>query len=387
MDIVQVINEEFDNFMNEIEVTERIPTYPFEAITDDRYRVHVKEPDKNIDVNYMVAIGRSSSEENAYGLSFKVEGGDYYDVKNFGVQFRLLATISKVVKDFMSKHDVDVLRFQPVKKTGSQLKGGRSDHQRMMLYMNYVKAGAGNEYDAFIIGDNQIVNVESRNPKSYTLQTPDTDAETIQDIVTQLSKYEGKYVTDLPPYDPDSAEFGMSSWGDFYVKYADGEYKKFQSARKFVDELINTPLVKYKRGAKDPSPRVPVTARLGGQAAPDVRDAPIQPVVRRAPSEAPIGSFPHFMQTEIYGNRAYDVLNPYFESVKTLNDFQLLRERTRHAMQTARTSEDRDRLSNISNAIDSLLHLYDQYNRRHQNPTPRMEESLDILNEIEKLLK
>jgi hypothetical protein len=385
MNIVQLINEEFDNFMNEIEVTERIPTYPFEAVSDDRYRIHVSEPEKNINVNYMVSIGKSSNEENSYGLSFKVEGGDYYDVKNFGVQFRLLATISKVVKDFMSKHEVDILRFQPVKKAGSQLKGGRSDSQRMMLYMNYVKAGAGDEFDAFIIGDNQLVNVERRNPTSYSLQTPDTDAETIQDIVTQLSKFEGKYVTDLPPYDPDSAEFGISSWGDFYVKYGDGQYNKYQSARKFVDELINTPLVKYKRGAKDPSPRVPVTARLGGQLPPDERDAPIEPVRRRAPSEAPIGSFPHFMQTEIYGNHAYDVLNPYFETIKTLNDFQLLRERTRHAMQAARTAEDRTRLADISNAIDSLMHLYQQYERRHQNPNVR--ESLDVLNEIEDLLK
>jgi len=136
MNIVQVINEEFDNFMNEIEITERIPTYPFQAVADDRYRIHVSEPEKNIDVYYIVSIGKSSNEENSYGLSFKVEGGDYYDVKNFGVQFRLLATISKVVKDFISKHQVDILRFQPVKKSGTQLKGGRSDSQRMMLYMN-----------------------------------------------------------------------------------------------------------------------------------------------------------------------------------------------------------------------------------------------------------
>ena len=77
-----------------------------------------------------------------------------------GVQFRLLATITKIVKEQVAIYDPNILTFQPVKESGE------SGNRRLSLYMNYVKGGAGEDFDAFILGNKQKVNVEKRNPSS-----------------------------------------------------------------------------------------------------------------------------------------------------------------------------------------------------------------------------
>lgn len=47
--------------------------------------------------------------------------------------------------------------------------------------------------------------------------------------------------------------------------------------------------------------------------------------------------------------------------MKSLNDFEELKERAKLALNNARTTADRDRLLGIVDAVDSMKNLYRQY--------------------------
>lgn len=375
MNISQILNEEFDKFIDEIVVTgSSIQTYPFEKdpSNDGRYFINVDDDVKNIHVIYQVTFSKTGSqEENAYEIAFKLKNGDYNDINGFGIQFRILATISKIVKELMSVYNPNILRFQPVKAEGER------GNRRLSLYMQYVKGGAGEDFDAFVIGDNYKVSVEKRNP-SFPLEGEYVDQETIQDVVTQLTVYEGYYETDVVRTDPDYARFSMSSYGDCRIN-TPHDTKSMISIRKFIDIMFNTPLVRYVQGSKEPNPiyTTPQPAQPSQTGSPD---APIQRITRQQTSGGVMaGTFAHFLQTQIYGNPAYEILDPYFETMKSLNDFEELKQRAKLALNNARTTADRDRLLGIADAVDSMKNLYRQYSAGYGRNNPVNE----ILNEIE----
>lgn len=65
--------------------------------------------------------------------------------------------------------------------------------------------------------------------------------------------------------------------------------------------------------------------------------------------------------------------------MKSLNDFEELKERAKLALNNARTTADRDRLLGIVDAVDSMKNLYRQYSSGYGRDNPVNE----ILNEIE----
>lgn len=383
MSIKHIITEEIESFLSEIQTSGTgIKTYDYTEESEGRFHIRILEPQKSLDAIFLVLFSKVGTEEDkAYEISFKPLHGNYSDETGFGVQFRLLATISKIVKEQMPRYNPNIFRFQPVKKSDRNLRGSRSDSQRMMLYLQYVKGGAGEDWDSFIIGDNYKVNVEKRKP-SFRLENGYQDQETIQDIITQCSVYGGYYEADeVSRNSSDYQKFSMTSYGDFRIDDNSNGYGGTVSARKFVDKILSNPFVKYIEGSREPNP-LPRPARTAATRQPS-GEVPIEPVVRagRQQAQAMMGTFPHFLQTQVYGNPEYEILDPYFETLKSLSDFEALRERASLSASRAAQRNDVERLNGIVAAIDAMRAHYGQYRRQYG-----VNESLDVLNEIEETL-
>lgn len=376
MNINDIIKEETQYALKEI-VTgadSRIPTYNYNKASEGMFVIDVVEPEKGIDTKFDVTFSsEGNSEEKSYSIAFKQRGGDYNQKTGFGVQFRILATITKIIKEQVAIYDPNVLTFQPVKESGER------GNRRLSLYMQYVKGGAGEDFDAFIIGGDRKVNVEKRNP-SFPIENGYQPPEVIQDILTQLSVYGGHYQTDLYPNDPDFQKFGMSTWGGMYVESTGNRTRGTSSARRFVDWMFSVPDLTYVQGANEPSPYEVPTDRPTQTGV----DAPIQRVSGGdAAATAMVGTFQYFLQTQIYGNPAYDILEPFFETVKSMGDFSELRSRAEAGLHAARTPSDTERLQEIIRAIDTLKRNYDEYARRYGVSDVN---ETEVLNEIEKNL-
>jgi len=377
MNINDIINEETEKLVKEIATgaDSRIPTYQYHKASEGRFVIDVNEPQKNIRANFDVTFSpEGNREEKAYSIAFKESGGNYSEKTGMGVQFRLLATITKIVKEQVAIYDPNILTFQPVKESGE------SGNRRLSLYMNYVKGGAGEDFDAFILGNKQKVNVEKRNP-SFEIKNGYQEPQIIQDIITQLSVYNGYYQTDLYPDDPDYEKFGISSWGGMYMQSKKEGTVSTMSARRLVDWMFSIPDLVYIQGSNEPEPyEVPREPRRDTGTV----DAPIQRVTQPQEPTAMIGTFQYFLQSEIYGNPEYEILEPFFETVKSYNDFLELRSRAQAGLNVARTTSDSERLREIINAIDNLKRNYNEYADRYGSNVNEDE----ILNEVElKLLE
>lgn len=374
MNINDIINEETQHLMKEI-VTggdSRIPVYNFHQASEGRFTIDVDEEQKNIHTKFDVTFSpEGNRDEKAFSIAFKEQGGDYNTKTGFGIQFRILATITKIVKEQVNIHDPNILTFQPVKE------GGEKGNRRMSLYMQYVKGGAGEDFDAFIIGDNFKVNVEKRNP-SFEILNGYQEPETIQDILTQLSVYGGYYQTDLYPTDPDYEKFSMTTWGGMVAQSKQDGQKGTISARRFVDWMFSVQDLTYVQGRYEPEPyEVPAEPTPAGE-------VPIQRVSGgHTTATAMVGTFQYFLQTEVYGNPEYDALEPFLETVKSVQDFNELRSRASNGLAAARTNADTERLQDIITTIDKLKHNYQDYARRYG--TSGVDEN-QILNEVEKKL-
>lgn len=384
MNIYEIINEEFDGFLNELVPTER-EVFPYEKANSigTEYEIKIDLPEKGINaimVVYFSPIGDAS--DKAYSISFKERNGSWGDRTGFGVQFKLLATISKIVKELTVTHDPNILGFAPVQKAATGNKH-TSPHQRLKLYMEYVKAGAGEDFDAFILGDSYAVTVEKKNP-SFPLENGYIDRETIQDIITQLSVYMGSYETDLPKDSPEYAKFIMSMYGGGTMYTPHGS-KTTISMRRFVDWIFSTEFVEYVHGSKEPQ-QVTSPSR---QAQPQQgrTDAPIQRVTRHSVSGDNVGdatTFIQFLETNVYGNSTYDVLDPYFETMKSLGDFEELKNRANLSLANARTTADRERLLAIIDAVDTIKNSFHNYTRDNSNVNEILNE---ILTEVNNLIR
>lgn len=368
MNIANIINEEFQKAIDEIVTgTEsRIPTYPFHDGGEGTFIINVDEPQKNIHTKFQVTFTPTGNrEEKIYSIAFKESGGDYQTKTGYGIQFRILATITKIIKEQIEKYQPNVITFSPVKESGEQ------GNRRMSLYMQYVKGAAGNDFDAFIIGNKQVMNVEKRDP-SFPIENGYQPQEVIQDIITQLSHYGGYYQSDLHPDDPDYVKFSIQTWGGLVMQTTNGAHKSTGSCRRFVDWMFDYPDLVYIQGAHEPEPYyVPQ---------PERDEVPIQRVSGGHTAPAMMGTFSHFLQTEIYGNPEFDILEPFFESMKTPQDFSELRARANVGLAT-QSGSGAERLRKIIMAIDILRTNYNEYSRRHGSS--EMSEN-DILAEVER---
>lgn len=368
MNIKDIISEEVDSMLTEIVPSERIPTFQYEKTNGSgtEYLVHLLVPEKEVNSKFIVSFSSSGNqEERGYSLSFKEKGGDYNTKTNFHVQFRLLATIKKIVTEFAAQHAPNSINFQPVKEQDAT-KGNR----RLKLYLNYIQGGVGNDFDAFILGDNYAVSVEKKNP-SFPIENGYQEPDVIQDIITQLSLHRGVYKTNVPQNDIDYMVFSMADYGDMRVVGND-VHKSTISCRRFVDWMFSEPNLRYV-DRNEPEPE-----HQAYQSRSQSVDAPIQRVDPTAQHGAgEVGTFQHFMQNDVYGNPRYVELEPFYNTIKDFNGFIQLRENSERQMWNA-DGRERERLQAIVDAVDKLQQSYLQYNRAN-NVT-------ETLNEIEKNL-
>lgn len=387
MSIDNIINEEFSNFLNEIEIG-NVPAYKFEQQTPTKYRMFIEEPDRTpaISARFEVTFHEVSRDQHVWSLAFREESGNYDTQTGFGVQFKTLATVSKVVKDFLDKNEVNVINFQPV-VTGNKYnpRTGRKKNvdpnQRLKLYMEFVKAGAGDEFDAFSFKDGKHVNIERTNP-SYPIQNGVQDPDEIQDMITQLSSNEGYFESsDVGSNDPNYAMFKIVG-NSLYMGTGNGERKSTYSARQYYDWMLDYPALEYVQGNYNPN-RVTAPDRPDQQHV--SRQATVQPVGGSTSQPQPIahaemGTFQHFLQSEVWGNPDFEILSPYFESAKTIESFDELRDRAEFGLSAARSSADTERLQGIIRAIDGVKQNYQTYLDVYGSNVN------EILNEVKKTL-
>jgi len=360
MDIKKIIKEETGNWMNEVTMT-REP-FNYRKQSDGQYYIDVVVPEKNINTVFTVSFSPTGyNGEKGYSISFKERGGDYSDDTNMGIPFRILATITRVVQEFAKEKDPDVFNFQPVRTSGDK-RGGQQNNRRLKLYANYVKQGAGDKYDGFIVGDNFMMTVEKRNP-SFELVNGYQEPEIIQNIVKELTIYQGRYeTTDVPRNDPDYRIFSVANYGGFFTSDGSGNSTRTVSARRFVDWLFSEPNVGYVQGIHEPEPYDVPQPQQGDEPV----DAPIQRIGGRQFSAAEIGSFQHFLNNNVYGYPDYTELQPFFDSIKTIEKFEELKSKSERQILNTDDNE-RERLEGIIDAVNKLKQAYEQYERLHEN--------------------
>jgi len=375
MNIIDIINNEAEELLLEIVTTgDSIQTFEYYKETDGLYVVKVVVPEKNINTEFTVSFQPvGQTEERAVNLAFKERGGSYNAQTGFGVQFRTLATVTKIVKDAVTENNINIIQFQPVSSSGD-----RNGNRRMKLYLQYVKGGAGEDFDVFLFGGDHSASVEKRNP-SFGIENGYVEPQQIQDIITQLTVYKGHYETDhLYERDPEFVKFGIRS-NDTMIMQNSGGNKTTRSARRFIDWMLSEPDINYVQGYAEPE-RVDVPQRQRGQSQ-SQRDyqAPVQRITQPQQPEGEIGTFLHFLNTEVYGMPAYEILNPYFERIKDLDGFEELRNMANISISRANNTADLPRLQGIVEAIEKLRNSFSDYQQRH--------DVNETLNEIEANIK
>lgn len=365
MDIKKIISEELTGFLDE--VTASREPFEFRKRGENSYEIDVVVPEKNINTKYVVNFHPTGNrDEKGYSISFDEKGGSYSDT-GMGIPFRIMATVSLVVQDFIREKDVDIFNFSPVRSRGDR-KAGRDPNlnRRLNLYKHFVELGAGDEFDGFIIGNNDAMTVERHNLNNYELKNGYQNPETIQDIVKDLSAYRGRYETDLPKNDPDYRMFSIADYGGFFMQDGSGNSKRTISARKFVDWMMSEDGVRYVAGRNEPSQYGAIQQQQQQQQDQPV-DAPIQRIGgdnRRQYRNAQLGTFQHFLNSDIYGFDDYQELQPFYDTHKTPEEFDELKTKVERQMWSAEENQ-RDRLQGIIDAINNLKRAWEQYERAH----------------------
>lgn len=386
MNILEIINEEFSGFLNEV-TPRNVHAYPYTKIRDTKYVIRIDDDEKDVHTNYEVVFSPSgNADEKVVGLSFDEQGGSYV-INDFGIQFRILATVTKIVNDMVRDTNPDIITFSPLKQ-GRKInpKTGRvknvNPNQRLQLYMNYVKEGAGEDFDAFIIGDADRVQIERKNP-SFGIENGYVDPESVQDVVTQLSKYKGYYESgDVSPNDPNYIKFDANH-GTLMMSKGGQRVKTTRSIRRFVDWMMGYPELNYVPGHADPD-RDAYTPSQQQQRSDEPVDRPVRRVgstPERPSGQAMIGSFEYFLQNNVYGIDRYAALNDYYEGFKTLYDFKDLRSRAEDTIASGIQPQEHARLQEVIDAINMLEREFQDFAREHGT------EVNETLNEIEASLK
>lgn len=408
----KILTEEFEYFLKEVTAGEGdIQTFPYERIGEGRYRIRVSYPVRE-QVGWVEKIKRDSNrqpvrdyngeivkerkpkyretgevrtvpyvvncrttknnDEKIMGISFDEEGGGYKNT-NIDVKFKLMATITKIIKEEIQHTQPDIITFQPV---GESSRSDVTENRRMKLYLDYVKGAAGDEYDAFTTKKGTHASVEKRNP-SFGLKHDLDDPELAQEIFTDIFDYGGYYETShLREDDPNYVKFGSSGYG-FYKESPNNpdpnqRRRGTMSLRRLLDWMEDYPNLNFIYGRRDPN-KIDLPQYTRGSSAQPQPQAPM----------SPIGTFGHFINTQAINNDDYNVLRPFMDGIKNIDDIQ--RKRTEISANLARTTDPNEieRLQEIVDAFDKLINAYDNYRQTHG-----INESLlnEIQEELENLL-
>ena len=403
MDINNIINEEFNDFLDEIILNKDLPTFKYENIRADesswRYRFWFVDEKKGLNVPFIVFL-HAKSDGKTWEIAFKPEDGDYETKTKFGSQFKLMATITKIIKEFIDNTQPNLLKFSPVD----------GDAKRGKLYMEYVKGSIGNEWDYFNVGEKYYIERKINN----------INPELIQKILNKLHMDGGKYETvNITPWNEGYGRFGLSHHQQFSIVTHNADIDSY-SPRTFVAYMlkVNTAELVYleNSGISNNGSEGTVTDELKElialkpadqqQRQTNTRDAEVS-TNAQATAQAvsstlndrrltelpnnielinpnPTGeyNFQQFMQDEV--NYRYRNIQQYLDMIKGESDLEELKNKLTQAYHAA-TPQNEERLSfavQETATVIAVLKLYKEALQRQTTNQPAINEDMDYLDEI-----
>ena len=130
---------------------------------DIRYTFIADDSDPPIEytVDLWNQDGYLRNEDNYLSVSFKADGS-YVTVTNRNQQFKVMATVVKIIKDYLNNYPkISKISFLPVKERRGPDDPRGEDKRRVNLYMAYVKKQIPNA-KVTIKGDRYIIDLPSK---------------------------------------------------------------------------------------------------------------------------------------------------------------------------------------------------------------------------------
>lgn len=165
--------------------------------------------DKEPFLDYEILLFTKSTNngnDTELDVSFKPSSGSHYIVTNANQQFKIMATVVKVIKDYLKKYPkITKLTFWPVKDTSRQ-----NDNRRANLYMAYLKKQIPNA--------KVTVKLVGPGTEKYTVDLPNKVTEQTKSLQERLNLFLEKNI----PTDP-------AKWS-YYKSQAKKKFDVYPSA-------------------------------------------------------------------------------------------------------------------------------------------------------------
>lgn len=88
--------------------------------------------------------------QSTWFVDFMVENGSFLDIVNKGRVYQVMATVGEVLKDFMAKHDPELIKISPAKTP--------EDNRRFGIYMRYVETQLPSGYE--VLADDKYIYIQ-----------------------------------------------------------------------------------------------------------------------------------------------------------------------------------------------------------------------------------
>jgi len=124
--------------------------YPYQFDNTSFNEVHYYFSTEEDD--YDVQINNVDMYAGIWDMQFGTIGGDVKDVINRGRMYKVMATILKIITNFLDNFKPNVLKFKPEKDEELQ-----DDNRRLNLYMEYVKKNMRPDYFVYQYGEYIVV--------------------------------------------------------------------------------------------------------------------------------------------------------------------------------------------------------------------------------------
>lgn len=148
--LIEIITEEIQNIFETGEGNVTAYQYRRQNVAFNQIDYYFETEDGDEYFAYFINTDRN---HDYWEVGFAVQGYEYMEIVNKGRIFNIMATMLKIVDDFIEKEKPNVLVFEPAKTTGED------DKRRERIYMQYVIKNIKNrpEYVSEIRGDKVII--------------------------------------------------------------------------------------------------------------------------------------------------------------------------------------------------------------------------------------
>ena len=157
--LYEIIVEEIQNIFETGEGN--VPSYQYKrqniAFNEIHYYFTTEDGDE-----YFAYFTNTDRIHDIWEIGFGVEGYEYMEIVNKGRIFSIMATILKIVDDFIEREKPNALIFEPAKTTGEE------DRRREKIYSQYVAKNIQNRPEYFAQGYGDKIILQRKIPKKNT---------------------------------------------------------------------------------------------------------------------------------------------------------------------------------------------------------------------------